>query len=197
MDQDKKTVASEAARLSKKIDNAELIKSSFWISQIFIIVATVSGVYLAAQEGLSQAILFENLYSKENNYYLRSALDSEISDNIKTLEEYAEFLTKENPYDLKKHSPKLAHFVWDNMKFSSSTLETPSHLLSAARRFYNASDALILKIESRHYGSKHGAKLIIELTEKMANGGLKQLKENHQELADELREAGLPVTEEP
>ena len=191
MSNDKETVASTASRLSKKIDNAELIKSSFWISQIFIIVATVTGVYLAAQEGLSQALLFESLNSKENNYYLRAALDSEISDNIKTLEQYAAFLTKKNPYDLKEHSPKLAHFVWDNMKFSSYTLETPSHLLSSARRFYNESDDLIAKIESRYYGRTHGSKLILELAENMTNNGLRQLKENHHFLAEELRESGV------
>jgi len=178
-------------KMSKKIDNAELIKSSFWISQIFIIVATVTGVYLAAQEGLAQAIVFESLHSKENNYYLRSSLDAEISDNIKTLEDYAEFLVKQNPYDLKPHNPKLAHFVWDTMKFSSATLETPSHLLSAARRFYNDSDDLIAKIEARQFGASHGAKLILELTTTMEQGGLLQLKQNHQQLAEELREVGI------
>ena len=77
---------------------------------------------------------------------------------------------------------------------ASSTLETPSHLLSSARRFYNESDDLISKIESRYYGRTHGAKLILELAEKMTNNGLSRLKENHQLLAEELRESGVALS---
>ena len=40
-------------RATKQVDNEDLVKSSFWISQIFMTIATVAGVYLAAQEGLS------------------------------------------------------------------------------------------------------------------------------------------------
>lgn len=76
-----------------KLDNTELIKTSFWVSQIFIIIATVVGVYLAAQEGLSQAIKFDALSNMQNNYHLRHALYDEVSDNVEILSHYADRAT--------------------------------------------------------------------------------------------------------
>ena len=51
--------AAEPIKRFPKLDNQELVKTSFWISQVFMIIATIVGVYLAAQEGLSQAIIFD------------------------------------------------------------------------------------------------------------------------------------------
>lgn len=177
----------------KRVDNADLIKSSFWISQIFMIVATVAGVYLAAQEGLSQALLFENLNSKEKNYYLQRALSDELTDNMTTLNNYADFITEKSPYDLKPHRPLLSLFVWENMKYSSSTLETPSHILSAARRFNSESQSLIAKIEKRHFGRKEGAKRIRVLTQSLQENGITPLTISYTSLYHELTEAGIQI----
>lgn len=43
--------AIEDGKRFPRLDNRELVKTSFWISQIFMIIATVAGVYVAAQEG--------------------------------------------------------------------------------------------------------------------------------------------------
>jgi len=181
-------------RATKQLDNADLIKSSFWISQIFMIIATIVGVFLAAQEGLSQALLFDALNSKEKNYYLQHALADEITDNITTLNEYAEFITKGGaPHDLKPYHPPLDYFVWENMKFSSSSLETPSHILSAARRFNKKSTKLVKMIEARQYGRKFGANLITELTAEIQENGLKELIAHYTILHKELHDAGVEV----
>ncbi len=175
----------------KKIDNSELLKSGFWISQVFMIIATIAGVYFAAQQGLSQALTFDSLKSKELNYHLQRSLHSEINDNIKTLNEYAEFIVKTRLHSLKQHKPQISEFVWDNMKFSSNTLETPSHLLTSARRFYDRSKNLVAKIENKLYGRKYGAKLLNKLTETMAQDDLIQLEKNYQQLELELKAAGF------
>ena len=138
--------------------------------------------------------MFDSLQGKEKNYYLQHALADEISDNITILNEYAEFISENGaPYDLKAHHPGLDYFVWENMKFSSSSLETPSYILTAARRFNKQSAKLVHQIESRQYGRKFGANLITELTEKTQNNGLKQLVDNYTRLHQELAEAGVNV----
>jgi len=177
----------------KRLDNADLIKSSFWIGQIFMIIATVSGVFLAAQEGLSQALLFENLNSKEKNYYLQHALADELSDNIKTLNDYSTLLKNKAPYDLKVHHPLVDMFVWNNMKYSSNALETPSHILSAVRRYNTQTAVLIGKIEARQFGAKHGAKLLDELNSTIKDGALIALVDNYTTLHQELTDAGMDV----
>lgn len=196
MDSANKTPTSNStqpARFAQKLDNRELTKTSFWISQIFMIIATVTGVFLAAQEGLSQAIQFDSLNRQENNYHLRRSLDNEITANIATLKEYADLVASNKVYDLKSQRPVLLRFVWENMKFSSSTLETPSDILSQASHFYAQSNDIIRRIENRKYGATFGSKKLRELIEEMENNGLKALRANHQQLAAKLAQSGISV----
>ncbi|WP_110457280.1 hypothetical protein [Shewanella algidipiscicola] len=179
--------ATAATKRFPQLDNGELIKTSFWISQIFMIIATVIGVYLAAQEGLSQAITFDNLTNKQNNYYLRQALYDEVNDNVNIINEYADFVASKAPYDIKNHHPVMANFVWENMRYSSYTLETPSTLLSQTRRFYMQSADIIDKMEKRIYGVKYGAGLLKTLTQEVSDNTLPALKANYTALADELK----------
>lgn len=111
---------------------SEVKKASFWVSHLFIIAATIVGVFLAANEGLKQAMIFDDIRSAKNNYYLRKSLQGELADNIAYIKE---FIAK---VDRRVDKPELAleTFVWKNMAFSSATLETPSELLREAKQFY-------------------------------------------------------------
>ena len=176
-----------------RFDNSDLIKSGFWVGQIFMVIATVIGVYLAAQEGLSQALLFENLNSKEKNFYLQHALADELSDNIKTLDSYAKLLQEKSPYNVKAYHPVVDDFVWGNMKYSSNALETPSNILSGVRRYNSETALIITKIENNQFGPKYGAGLLLALNKKVSEGALKNLINNYTQLHNELIEAGIEV----
>lgn len=185
--------ATDTVKRFPQLDNRELVKTSFWISQVFMIIATVVGVYLAAQEGLSQALAFDNLTNKQNNCYLRHALYDEVSDNVKTINEYADLIAVKSPYDLKSIHPQMATFIWDNMRFSPYTLETPTRILSETRRFYMESDAIVTKIESRFYGAKYGAEQLKKLTQRVTEQTLPVLQANYTALAIELKNADIIV----
>ena len=176
-----------ATKRIPKLDNGELIKTSFWISQIFMIIATIVGVYLAAQEGLSQAIKFDNLSNMQNNYHLRHALYDELSDNVKVLNSYAELIRTEAPYDIKSVHPAMATFVWENMRYSPNTLETPSQILSDARRFYLTSADIIEKIERKFYGPRFASTQLEALTAELTTSTLPALKANYESLAVQLQ----------
>lgn len=187
------SAAAEPIKRFPKLDNQELVKTSFWISQVFMIIATIVGVYLAAQEGLSQAIVFDELSNKQNNYYLRHALYDEVNDNVTIINEYADAVAKSSPYDLKSIHPNMATFVWENMRYSANTLETPTQILTETRRFYMASADIISKMETRFYGAKFGAKKLKELTKGVSESTLPMLKDNYQALAIELKAADITV----
>ncbi|MCL1058783.1 hypothetical protein L2729_12405 [Shewanella gelidimarina] len=186
-------VASESIKRFPKLDNQELVKPSFWISQVFMIIATIVGVYLAAQEGLSQAIIFDDLSNKQDNYYLRHALFDEVNDNVTIINEYADTVAKSSPYDLKGIHPTMATFVWENMRYSANTLETPTQILTETRRFYMTSANIISKMESRFYGAKFGAEKLKELTKNVSESTLPMLQSNYQALAAELDAANITV----
>ncbi len=186
---------TEPVKRFPKLDNQELVKTSFWVSQIFMIVATVIGVYLAAQEGLSQAIKFDDLNNKQNNYYLRHALYDEVKDNVETINAYAELVSNStvSAYDLKNVRPTISTFVWDNMRYSRNTLETPTEILTETRRFYMLSDDLVAKLEARFYGRKFGAKKLTELTAEVSETTLPKLRANFEALEKHLEENGIKV----
>lgn len=176
-----------------KLDNTELIKTSFWVSQIFIIIATVVGVYLAAQEGLSQAIKFDALSNMQNNYHLRHALYDEVSDNVEILSHYADTVETVSSNSLVKMHPQMGLFVWDNMRYSANALETPSDILSDIRRLYLESEKIISNIETRHYSVSYGKDQLQNVLSKIKDDTLPKLKTNYETLSKELKDNDIAV----
>ena len=176
-----------------KLDNTELIKTSFWVSQIFIIIATVVGVYLAAQEGLSQAIKFDALSNMQNNYHLRHALYDEVSDNVEILSHYADTVETVSSNSLVKMHPQMGLFVWDNMRYSANALETPSDILSDIRRLYLESEKIISNIETRHYSVSYGKDQLQNVLSKIKEDILPKLKTNYETLSKELKDNDIAV----
>lgn len=176
-----------------KLDNTELIKTSFWVSQIFIIIATVVGVYLAAQEGLSQAIKFDALSNMQNNYHLRHALYDEVSDNVEILSHYADTVETVSSNSLVKMHPQMGLFVWDNMRYSANALETPSDILSDIRRLYLESEKITSNIETRHYSVSYGKDQLQNVLSKIKEDTLPKLKTNYETLSKELKDNDIAV----
>ncbi len=187
------TSKSQSHTATKRFDNRELVKTSFWISQICMILATIAGVYLASQEGLSQAIRFDDLLSKKDNYYLRYALHDEVSDNIKAITVYTEEVRSKLPQERKHFRPTISTFVWENMRYSPNTLETPASILSDIRRFYMQVDDVANKIANRTYAVNYGVDILKQLTKDMEQKTLPKLKENYQALAQELKNNDIIV----
>ena len=144
----------------------ETKKLSFWVSQLFILLATVVGVYLASSQGFRQALAYGDIQSDKANYYLRKSLRAEITDNLELVREYMKRLetgglaARQAPFSLDT-------FVWENMKFSSSTLETPPDLLRESRQFYRGVADLQQKIANNTYSAKTGTQRLTELVERM------------------------------
>jgi hypothetical protein len=163
------------------------------VSQIFIIIATVVGVYLAAQEGLSQAIKFDALSNMQNNYHLRHALYDEVSDNVEILSHYADTVETVSSNSLVKMHPQMGLFVWDNMRYSANALETPSDILSDIRRLYLESEKIISNIETRHYSVSYGKDQLQNVLSKIKEDTLPKLKTNYETLSKELKDNDIAV----
>ncbi|UTW49239.1 hypothetical protein [Bacterioplanoides sp. SCSIO 12839] len=172
----------------KKMNHSELTSSGFWVGHILMIIATIAGVYLAAQAGLQQAILFDDVIARQNNYFLRQSLYEELQDNVAILKEYDQsYLSRGiSANQIKANSPKISRYVWETMKYSQTTLETPSYFLGETRRFYAQVNDIIAKRESFTYGPQHASKLMQAQLENMENNVLPKLKANTQYLATYL-----------
>lgn len=138
---------------NKGIQFDEIRKASFWVGQVFIILATVIGVYLASSQGFKQAMAYGNLQSARNNYYLRTSLHSEMHDNLALVREYMQRIDT-GGLPARKAPFSLDTFVWESMKNSSATMETPSALLREARMFYRGVADIQQKVADNTYGVK-------------------------------------------
>lgn len=150
-----------------RIKQGEVSNLSFWISHFFMLLATVLGVYLAGQQGLKQAVAFDRIHSDMNNYYLRKSLQDELSENMILVAAYAEGLQGISIHAARRADLHLDTFVWESMKFSSATLETPTPLLSASRRFYREVNDIHAKVQSGYHDPVYGRRLLLELVEQM------------------------------
>ncbi|MFC3681102.1 hypothetical protein [Bacterioplanoides pacificum] len=182
-----------------RLDHSELTNSGFWVGHILMIIATIAGVYLAAQTGLRQAIVFEEVTSTENNFYLRQSLYQEVRDNVEILREYdANILRRRLTVNqVRDNSPRISHYIWETMKYSQATLETPSYLLGSVRRFYARVDDIVAKCEAFVIGPTYGSKLLNAELDKIEQELLPKLKANVDELAVTLAGYGVEVEVEP
>ncbi|MCE0555823.1 hypothetical protein [Motilimonas sp. E26] len=133
----------------KKLDNSDLIKTGFWVGQVFMLIATMLGVYLASQEGMSQAMTFNDINTLQDNYHLRRSLRDEFSDNIDKLDETIAFLRQGHTYFAEKDQPKFDTYVWQAMRFSPRTMETPAPILTGVRRFHSEVDDLLMRLDKK------------------------------------------------
>ncbi|MCL6417374.1 hypothetical protein MIB92_17070 [Aestuariirhabdus sp. Z084] len=194
-DAQQETTTNTTTNQQKKIDNQDLSKSGFWISHLFTIAATIVGVYLAAQAGLNQALVFDALQTKQNNFYLRESLYAELADNAAQLADYnSEVLSKNlSTNAIKMANPKLDTYVWDTMKFSPTTLETPTYFLTETRRFYAEVNDIIEKVEAFHYGNKYASGLLQQQLDQMNNLVLPKLKASAEAIRVDLEQHDVEV----
>lgn len=170
----------------------EAFKFSFWISQFFILAATVLGVYLASTQGFKQAIAYGEIQADKNNYYLRKSLCAELSDNITRVREYMGKL-ETGSIAARKEPFALDTFIWENMRYSTATLETPSELLRESRLFYRGIADIQEKIANNAYSAKTGVQKLQELVDNMDNKVLKDFEQNIADLKESLKNRGIDV----
>ncbi len=139
---------------------SDVKRASFWISQIFIIIATVAGVFLAASQGLKQALQFDSIKSEQSNYYLRKSLQNELADNVGYVREFIDKVNKR----IQKPALELETFVWNSMTYSPNALETPSELLREAQKFYHRANDIMT---TPHFNDQIKAQNLGELADHM------------------------------
>lgn len=192
------TVNQKTRERLARLDNSDLNSSAFWVGHLLMIAATVFGVYLAAHTGFSQAMLFNELKSKQSNYYLRQSLYDELTDNVALLRHYHTTVLTQSPgsRELQQHRPALSLFVWETMKTAPNTLETPSHILRGARQFYRDVESIVDKTEQRIYSSRHAAEQLALHLDRMEQKVLPALQQNIDTLASSLADYQLIAVKE-
>lgn len=182
-------------KLKEQLDNKELKSSGFWLNQVFMIVSTIVGVYLAAQSGLQQALTFDTYSKMEDNYYLRMSLHDELSDNTRDLQAYIkDYLMRNAPaQELKDNRPDMSKYIWETMKYNPTTLETPNEILTSARRFYSQTDDLLNRALARRLGANYAGQQLQIIVDDMQQNTLPYIAASAEQLKKELSKNGVEI----
>lgn len=159
---------------------SDIRKASFWVSNLFIIAATVLGVFLAATQGFEQAVQFDNLRGDKNNYYMRQSLRGELADNAGYVKEYIAKVSNQVV------SPQLVleDFVWNNMTYAANALETPTELLREAQRFHRRVTEIMA---TPHFNDRMKAQHLGELVKHLEENVLPAFDADIEALAKSLK----------
>lgn len=127
-------VNTDLPTVNTQNNNSEVKKLSFWVSQFFILIATVVGVYLAATQGFKQAMQFDNIMSVKNAYYLQVSLRNEVHNNMQALDVFLDKAKNaRSPFDV--YPLETSSFVWGNMGQSATTLTLRPSILASSEQF--------------------------------------------------------------
>ena len=188
------TTKPKLTQALQTVDNKELKSTGFWLNQVFLVLSTIFGVYLAAQSGLEQALKFDSYSKMEDNFYLRTSLYDEVKDNASNVRAYAERLAKSPPSsEMEYHKPTLEKYIWQTMQYSPTTLETPSIFLTQIRRFYSRAEFVIEAALKRKMSARQASIELNQIADSIEQQTLPQLKTSALNLQQELQQNDIII----
>ncbi len=169
---------------------AEGNNAEFWISQVFVLAATVLGVYLASMEGFKLAVQFDRLSTQKDSYYMQSSLYDELQDNVVTAEKLVERIDQRNGSVKGFISEyEFSYFVWDSLKGQDVTFQIPSDVLNDIRKYYFVNSQLREGMQSSWaYDAKQARDAFETKTNALKTETLPALEANIQKLEQALAE---------
>lgn len=109
----------------------------YWLGQLFVIGATVLGVYLAASVGFDQAVDFEVFTEYMDEYDVTSSLYEEAQANVAyVIAQANKRLAEPSNAKMKLPELKLKQFIWTTMQYNTQTFELSSDVLNGTQQYY-------------------------------------------------------------
>ena len=167
----------------------------FWVAQLVVIVATVLGVYLAAQAGFAKAVQFEQVIGDRDGYHLRSALIEELRDNLDQADQWGKAFTggQAQSFFVPGARFELQTFVWDAMRFSKENSQTHDAGLTGVRRFYHDAEANLQRMTQADRNARPAAEALLAQVERARQTVLPLLEKDRDALKARLQAAGIAL----
>ncbi len=167
--------------------------AQFWLAQVFLVLATVLGVFLAAQAGFRTALQYEQLAAQRTVYHLLSALEAEVGDNAERMADAAATLQRQG--DLRQipeiYGPR--RFVWHTMIQTPDTFRVPADIVTGVRRYYDEVEKLLLDLERQTISRKYFSERVAELNENLRANALAHMAVVRARIADDFASAGYEL----
>ncbi len=119
----------------------------FIVGQIFTIIATVLGVYLAGYVGFQRTLEYDRLNDAQRRTNLMQALRAELSDNTARLKEFVPLMQKTQEGEaIYRDWPRLRLFVWNASSQNSALFDAPPSAITDMQAFYEDAGDLLKNV---------------------------------------------------
>lgn len=109
----------------------------FIVAQIFTILATILGVYLAGYVGFQRTLEYDRLTKAQQQANLLQSMQAELKDNTERLRAFVPALEKTQEGEpVYRDWPRLRLFVWRASAENSALFDVPPQTLVAIQAFY-------------------------------------------------------------
>lgn len=172
------------------LKDSEIKKASYWLSQVFVIIATIVGVFLAANQGYKLAVEFENNIAVKESYYLQKSLQYELEDNIEIVSVYLNAI-QSGDSQAKSVPLNLNTLVLENMRYSQITLSTPPEILRGTQKFYREINEWHDKIATSKVAVSFGSKKLQAELDRAQKSLIDSLKTSTETLKAQVEKSGM------
>ena len=166
-------------------------RAEFILTQLFMIGATVAGVYLASSEGLKTAIEFQLVESDRTSYYQQTALAYELEANTDELDRFIELWERPNTVVVEGYLPSFDTFIWETSIQSDGTFEVSPPLLLGMVEFHREVNDAIKARLGRDISREDMMEILVAQRDKARNETIPGLKESRNTLLDKLDAYGV------
>jgi hypothetical protein len=123
---------------------ASLGGPQFIVGQIFTILATVLGVYLAGYVGFQRTLEYDRLTEAQRQANLIQALHVELKDNAARLRAFVPLMEKtQDGEGIYRDWPRLRLFVWSASAQNSALFDAPPNVITDIQAFYQETADLL------------------------------------------------------
>lgn len=175
---------------------SELRSASYWVGHLMVILATVLGVYLAANAGFKQALKLDLLNSDRGTYYVAESLYQELKFNDEYMRGFIKNTEGKN-FVFKEHVAgiRLNEFVFQAAQESESTFEIDPLLLSEVSNYYFATGTGIDQYYESNMASPASLMNVIKKQTEIleTKNTLTRLEQYKNDLAADLISRGMPI----
>lgn len=141
---------NQASRPRKSGIAAAIGGPQFFIAQLFTIIATILGVYLAGYVGFNRTLEYDRFVKAEQQANLLQALHAELEDNTNRLKEFVPLLEKTmEGHGVYADWPDLQLFIWNASAQSPVLFSIPSQTPTSLQTFYGTMQKMLANPAAR------------------------------------------------
>ena len=135
--------------MSEKVFGSKEISREFLLTQVLLVLSTVLGIFLAAQQGFTKAVEFDYLKGDIDGWHVRTAVRAELIHNLDGMHNLIGHVRQTGSFPATAAEwPRVSRNVWDGAKYHPAYYETSPAALAALGAFYDEVPELLKRAQN-------------------------------------------------